>query len=353
MKSAWELPDGSMQNTYFTCLAVSGDDGITFTKPTLGLVEINGSKANNCVWPPGGALAAVHEPGTVFLDTNPKAPRDERYKMIATWGLCTGCGNGTFTFVSPDGLRFRPVSRGDCSANRLGPCRPSDSLGPASGASGTQHVAFYDHRIEQYVEYRRSYVDYSKPCPWADPQQPWPDGIKCDICIGEHCGKSSPGGRKVNRCTTTDWRLFPNCEFFAESFTPGPVNANTDMVFGTDEHDAPCMDVYTNQVVTYHGHYLAFPSVRCHPFAFLGGPARLSPARRCIFTSPGRRHGTRVRMTALGIPASPTAAPARASATWATMPRVAAGRRGSSAARLAGRASQYSMSTRTAPGTAA
>eukprot|EP01045_Picozoa_sp_COSAG04_P040537 COSAG04_NODE_11894_length_682_cov_1.068611_2_plen_34_part_01 len=34
-----------MQNTYFTCLAVSGDDGITFTKPTLGLVEINGSKA--------------------------------------------------------------------------------------------------------------------------------------------------------------------------------------------------------------------------------------------------------------------------------------------------------------------
>ena len=75
-----------MQNTYFTCLAVSGDDGITFTKPTLGLVEINGSKANNCVWPPGGALAAVHEPGTVFLDTNPKAPREERYKMIATWG---------------------------------------------------------------------------------------------------------------------------------------------------------------------------------------------------------------------------------------------------------------------------
>ena len=81
----------------------------------------------------------------------------------------TGCGNGTFTFVSPDGLRFRPVSRGDCSANRLGPCRPSDSLGPASGASGTQHVAFYDHRIEQYVEYRRSYVDYSKPCPIRGP----------------------------------------------------------------------------------------------------------------------------------------------------------------------------------------
>ena len=82
VKSAWERPDGTYQNTYFTCLAVSADSGLTFTKPILHLVEINGSTANNCVWPPGGVQAADHEPGTVFLDTNPKAPRSERYKMI-------------------------------------------------------------------------------------------------------------------------------------------------------------------------------------------------------------------------------------------------------------------------------
>ena len=48
-----------------------------------------------------------------------------------------------------------------------------------------------------------------------------------------------------------DWGLFPDCEFFAESFENGPVNGNTDLVFGTDALDSPCMDVYTNQVVKY------------------------------------------------------------------------------------------------------
>lgn len=85
VKSTWVLPDGvTYQNSYFTCLAVSADDGLTFTKPTLNLVEINGSKANNCIWPPGGAQAARHEPGTVFIDENPHALRDERYKMIVS-----------------------------------------------------------------------------------------------------------------------------------------------------------------------------------------------------------------------------------------------------------------------------
>ena len=143
------------------------------------------------------------------------------------------------------------MSRGDCSTNNLGPCRPSDRLGPASGISGTQHVAFWDSSLEAYVEYRRSYVNYSKPCPWVDTHLPWKTSIKCDICVGTHCGIANPGGRKVNRCTTKDWRLFPDCEFFAESFDPGPVNANTDLVFGTDALDSPCQDVYTNQVVVF------------------------------------------------------------------------------------------------------
>ena len=82
VKSTWALPTGDYQNTYFTCLAVSADDGLTFTKPILNLIEINGSKMNNCVWPPGGAQAADHEPGTVFIDENPNARPDERYKMI-------------------------------------------------------------------------------------------------------------------------------------------------------------------------------------------------------------------------------------------------------------------------------
>jgi hypothetical protein len=51
-------------------------------KPNLGLVEFNGSKANNIVGlglgstgTPGGSYI---EPGTVFLDSNPNCKPDEK-----------------------------------------------------------------------------------------------------------------------------------------------------------------------------------------------------------------------------------------------------------------------------------
>jgi hypothetical protein len=125
----------------FTCVAISPDGSpSSFVKPVLNLVEINGSKQNNCIWPPGAHLAARHETGTVFIDERPGAPgvpgvpADSRYKMIATWGDRPGVSNGTFTFASSDGLRFRPLS-----------------MKPASGVSGTQHVGFWDPNIKKYV----------------------------------------------------------------------------------------------------------------------------------------------------------------------------------------------------------
>lgn len=87
----------------FVCYAESRD-GITWTRPALGLFEFNGSKANNIIWSGKGA-----ENFSVFLDTNPAAPAAERYKAVAS-------SKGDFekgepeliAFVSPDGLHWRP-----------------------------------------------------------------------------------------------------------------------------------------------------------------------------------------------------------------------------------------------------
>ena len=49
--------------------------GVTFRKPKLGIVSVNGSSANNIIWPP---YPSPHETGTVFIDTKPGVPADER-----------------------------------------------------------------------------------------------------------------------------------------------------------------------------------------------------------------------------------------------------------------------------------
>jgi hypothetical protein len=93
-----------------TCVAFS-DDGITWTKPELGLVETCGTRANNCI-------TAEDEGPTrlfVFTDDGPGVPDDERIKalrIVADTGYITptnaGKGaKGPVFFVSADGLSFR------------------------------------------------------------------------------------------------------------------------------------------------------------------------------------------------------------------------------------------------------
>ena len=69
------------------------DDGVRWVKPELGLVEFEGSKVNNLVWEDtGGNLAP-------FIDGNPNAKPDERYKAIVRT-------REVFALSSPDGLRW-------------------------------------------------------------------------------------------------------------------------------------------------------------------------------------------------------------------------------------------------------
>ncbi|HWB01117.1 MAG TPA: hypothetical protein VG713_21650, partial [Pirellulales bacterium] len=87
---------------YTICYAESAD-GIHWTKPDLGLVEINGSKANNVLLLENQCLAP-------FLDTRPGVPADERYKGNVFVEKRFGAPEaGLRGYVSADGLRWRPV----------------------------------------------------------------------------------------------------------------------------------------------------------------------------------------------------------------------------------------------------
>jgi hypothetical protein len=113
-----------------TCYAES-KDGITWTKPDLGLFPFKGSKKNNIVW----AGPGTHN-FTPFKDTNPAATDAERYKAVG--------GGPLLAFVSPDGihwklLRDRPVI--------------------TKGAFDLQNLAFWDARRGCYVAYFRGFRD--------------------------------------------------------------------------------------------------------------------------------------------------------------------------------------------------
>lgn len=88
--------DGSPEEV--TCVAES-DDGIRWTKPKLGLFEVQGTRENNVIL--AGAAPFSHN-FAPFLDTRPDCPADQRYKALA--GLAK---TGLAAFVSADGLRWR------------------------------------------------------------------------------------------------------------------------------------------------------------------------------------------------------------------------------------------------------
>lgn len=86
------------------------DDGVSWRKPDLGLVEYRGSKANNLVLTDPAELGilnlkVLHEPD----DPNP----EQRYKMTAHVWFSKGAKGDRFgtlvPFVSPDGYRWRTV----------------------------------------------------------------------------------------------------------------------------------------------------------------------------------------------------------------------------------------------------
>lgn len=149
-KDQWHTPDSWEKHAYL-CYAES-KDGVHWTKPDLGIVEFDGSTANNIL------MRSVVD-GTVFID--PKAQRARRYKLLSTKGPHKG---GLRVSYSSDGIHFT---------------MPSQPVSPWSPDS--QQNAFWDNRIGKYVAYLRGRPDMGITVPnrlvarveMADIEKPW------------------------------------------------------------------------------------------------------------------------------------------------------------------------------------
>lgn len=124
--------DGS--DSEVTCYAESRD-GINFTKPALGLFEVQGTRSNNVVLAGQAPFSHNFAP---FLDARPGIPAGERFKALAGTSE-----RGLFGFVSEDGLRWQRV-------------RETPLI--TKGAFDSQNVAFWSASEQCYALYLRTWT---------------------------------------------------------------------------------------------------------------------------------------------------------------------------------------------------
>ncbi|MBG87223.1 MAG: hypothetical protein CMO80_10030 [Verrucomicrobiales bacterium] len=121
------------------CCYAESDDGIHWRKPNLGIVAHKGSKKNNITSAFGITGELKYDPGhpAVFMDENPKAAPDARFKAIfRSWGK-----RGLIPFKSADGFNWKPMS--------------DEVIFHGLGAFDSQNLAFWDPALGKYRAYWR------------------------------------------------------------------------------------------------------------------------------------------------------------------------------------------------------
>jgi hypothetical protein len=114
----------------FACYAES-KDGLTFTKPELGLHEWEGSKANNIILDDN----STHN-FAAFKDSNPNCPPEARYKGIGGEKK----EGGLFVYQSADGIHWKKIK---------------EEAVISDGAFDSQNIAFWDEHAKVYRAYYR------------------------------------------------------------------------------------------------------------------------------------------------------------------------------------------------------
>jgi len=125
--------DGS--NAEVTCYAES-KDGVNWTKQSLGLFEVNGTRENNVIL---AGMAPFSHNFCPMLDTRKGVPTSERYKALAGTG-----GSGLVAFVSADGVRWKKLR---------------EQAVFTEGAFDSQNVPFWSEHEQQYLCYFRTFKD--------------------------------------------------------------------------------------------------------------------------------------------------------------------------------------------------
>ena len=131
--SHYDMRTNKATHKEFVCYAES-DDAIHWRRPELGLVEFEGSAANNILLDGIG----THD-FAPFKDANPDAPADERYKALGR-----GPG-GLHAFKSADGIHWEPLTEGPVITE---------------GAFDSLNLGFWDPERDCYVEFHRGFKSY-------------------------------------------------------------------------------------------------------------------------------------------------------------------------------------------------
>ena len=118
-----------------TCVAES-KDGIAWSRPSLGIYDVLGTKDNNVVL---ADLAPFSHNFAPFLDDRPGVPAEERYKALAGTAK-----TGLVPFASADGYHWRKLSETGVITK---------------GAFDSQNVAFWSVGEQQYVSYFRVFSE--------------------------------------------------------------------------------------------------------------------------------------------------------------------------------------------------
>jgi hypothetical protein len=183
---------GGGDDNAFTCYAES-TDGVHFTRPDLGLYELDGSKANNVLFP--GPHSASFAP---FRDANPDAKPDERYKALCYEVVGK---HGTMTaMTSPDAIHWRRMREGS-----VVPPGEYDSLNCVSWDATEKQYRVFDrywtgrgYNGVRAIETRTSadFLNWSEPTPFK-----YADGVPL-----EHFYTGA-----VTRCPGAEhvWLAFP------------------------------------------------------------------------------------------------------------------------------------------------
>ncbi len=132
------------QDPLYCCHAES-TDGISWTKPELGIFDLAGSKANNILFSGDGAGAFAP-----FLDTQPGVPADQKYKALGPCGSDAQPGKmALHAYASADGLQWRKL-------------QPEPVL--TKGGFDSLNLAFWSATENCYAAYFRV---YSKSPDWC------------------------------------------------------------------------------------------------------------------------------------------------------------------------------------------
>lgn len=124
--------DGSHQEV--TCYAES-KDGMNWTKPELKIFEIDGTLANNVILANAAPVTHNFSP---FLDKNPNAKPEERYKALGGTKQ-----SGLVAYVSADGVHWKRLKQ--------------DAVF-IKGIFDSQNVSFWSESEQKYVCYFRTWT---------------------------------------------------------------------------------------------------------------------------------------------------------------------------------------------------